>query len=130
MEGIVVELERDDEKHRRVTDSRGLFEMGNLRPGRWILKIYPTNLPEFYFIENSVVDIELGSGDKRVELIRVLPKKRKLKMIQDVGTLEIIQEDIQTDEVDFIEEGTDVRMQYETGISLSNRVSGFTNDAW
>ncbi|MEX0601874.1 MAG: carboxypeptidase-like regulatory domain-containing protein, partial [Bacteroidota bacterium] len=37
--GMVLELARDGEVHRRVTDNLGRFSFRDLRPGRWLLRV-------------------------------------------------------------------------------------------
>jgi len=121
LKGIIVELERDEDKLRRVTDERGLFFLEDLRPGKWQLKIYSINLPEYHFIENSIHTIQISPGESEIKLIRVLPRKRKLKIIKNTGTLEIMKTIDNVPKIEINTNNVDIRTQYEAGIKLFDK---------
>jgi hypothetical protein len=50
---VLVELSNGKDVIRRVTDNNGLFSFEGLRPGKWHLKVYEDNLPEYHYLENS-----------------------------------------------------------------------------
>jgi hypothetical protein len=84
---ILVELEMDGEIHRRMTDKKGCFSFEELRPGKWNVRVYPYNLPENHQLENELFNVELKPNDQHELTVRVLPKKRKIRMLQEGGTI-------------------------------------------
>lgn len=84
---IVVELAKGSEIKFRVTDRRGCFEFEELRPGKWTLKIYDNNLPKYHYLEKDTFEFELKPGQKEEVLVKVLPKKRRIRIIEEGGTL-------------------------------------------
>jgi len=84
---ILVECRRESETHRRVTDREGYFRFEKIRPGRWTLKVYDGNLPEYHYFEKGTFEMELQPGEQRIVAVKVLPKKRPIQMIEDGGVL-------------------------------------------
>ncbi len=84
---ILVEMKRDDELLRRLTDSQGYFKFEDLRPGSWELKFYDNNLPQYHKFEKSLYQIRLKPGEKKELLVKVVPEKRRIKMQQEGGLL-------------------------------------------
>jgi hypothetical protein len=83
----IVELRNNSEIKRDLTDSRGHFEFQQLRPGKWTLKIYSDNLPEYHYLEKDTLEVELKPG-QRIEIdAKVLPKKRRIRIIAEPQTL-------------------------------------------
>ncbi|MBN2414293.1 carboxypeptidase regulatory-like domain-containing protein [bacterium] len=89
--GVVVDLERGEERHRRISDRAGYFYIDDIRPGTWTLRIYPYNIPAYHQIEHQVCEIVLEPGEEHHTLVRVLPRRRKLQIIEDGGTIEVRQ---------------------------------------
>jgi len=83
----IVELRNSSEVRRTVTDNQGRFEFEEMRPGKWTLKIYDDNLPEYHYLEKNTFEIELAPGEKKEMLIRVLPRKRTIQVIEEGETL-------------------------------------------
>jgi len=65
-----------------VTDEKGYFRFKEVRPGKWILKVHSDNLPRYHYLEENTFSFELKPGDKKEMLIRVLPKKRPIHIIE------------------------------------------------
>jgi TolA-binding protein len=86
---IIVEMRRDDEVLRRVTDSKGFFSFEDLRPGDWTVQFFEKNLPQYHMFKNNVYHVNLKPGDKKKALIRVLPQKRRIQMQQEEKILAI-----------------------------------------
>ncbi|MEW5768090.1 MAG: carboxypeptidase regulatory-like domain-containing protein [bacterium] len=84
---MVVELANGSEIKRRLTDRRGRFEFEELRPDKWTLKIYDNNLPEYHYLEKDTFEFELKPGQEEEILVKVLPKKRRIQIIEEGGTL-------------------------------------------
>jgi len=83
----IVELKNRSEIRRTVTDRQGRFEFEELRPGRWILKIYSDNLPEYHYLEKDTFELELKPGQRTEISAKVLPKKRHIRIIAEPQTL-------------------------------------------
>lgn len=83
----VIELRDSSEVKRIVTDNQGYFAFDQVRPGRWTLKIDSDNLPEYYYFENGIFELELKPGQKMEIFIKVLPKKRRIRIIAEPQTL-------------------------------------------
>ena len=83
----IVELKNSSETKRTVTDRQGRFEFEELRPGKWIFKIYGDNLPEYHYIEKDASELELKPGQKKEISARVLPRKRRIRIIAEPQTL-------------------------------------------
>lgn len=89
---VVLELSSQLESWRVMTDRKGRFRFDNVRPGQWILTAYTDNIPQYHYLENSRIEIELAPGDAKEILMRVLPKKRTIQIIEE-GEL-LIEEEI------------------------------------
>ncbi len=67
---------------RLVTDRDGEFSLGDLRPGLWDVKVYDYNLPAFHYIDQPEFSIELTPGGEVSLPINVLPRLRRIQMIE------------------------------------------------
>jgi len=83
----IVELKSSSEIRRTVTDNQGCFEFEELRPGNWTLKIQPENLPDHQCLEQDTFDLQLKPGEKNQIDTKVLPKKRRIRMLAEAQTL-------------------------------------------
>lgn len=79
--GEVIEVTNGEETYRRLTDATGLASFTALRPGRWSLRIYESALPARHFAEKPLREIEVPPRGKILEEVRILPRKRRLKII-------------------------------------------------
>ncbi len=86
LKSFLVEMEKDGELLRQLTDEEGKFIFDELRPGRWLLRLYG-NLPEYHYFEQETYELELKPGESCDLAARVLPKKRSIRMIEDGGEL-------------------------------------------
>lgn len=84
--GVLVEISREDEILRTLSDESGEFSFADLRPGAWKFIAYKNNIPPYHYIQNPQEDIVLLPGGMKEIEVRVVPKKREIKMI-DNGTL-------------------------------------------
>lgn len=84
---VILEIKNISEKRRTITDRQGQFNFQELRPGEWTLKIYSYNLPEYHYLEKDSFEMELKAGQRREMLIKVLPKKRRIRIIAEPQTL-------------------------------------------
>ena len=80
---ILVEISRGEESVRQVTDDKGQFSFYDLRPGMWTLKVAADNLPPYHYVEKESYSVELKSGEEQVIDIQILPRVRKIQMIDE-----------------------------------------------
>ncbi|MCK4496044.1 MAG: hypothetical protein KAU91_06810 [Candidatus Aminicenantes bacterium] len=80
-----VEIINGLDVQRRVTDNKGRFCFEDLCPGRWTLRVYDTNMPEFHYLEKETFEFELKAGDKKEIEVRVLPRSRPIRIIEKGG---------------------------------------------
>jgi hypothetical protein len=81
LSNMLVRLEREDEILRRLTDRQGEFSFEDLRPGKWKLVVDDSNLPVHNQLEFNELEFDLKPGDFEMELIRVLPKRRRIQFL-------------------------------------------------
>jgi len=86
MAGEIVEISNSHETYRRQTDAKGAAVFGSLRPGVWKLKAYDSAMPANHFLEKAERELEIKVADRVTEVVRVLPRRRMLKLI-DGGSL-------------------------------------------
>ena len=80
---ILVEIARESESIRQMTDEEGRFYFHDLRPGKWTLKVADDNLPPYHYLEKPSYPVELKSGEEQDLVIPVLPRVRKIQMIDE-----------------------------------------------
>jgi hypothetical protein len=80
---IVVELTDGVETLRQATDENGQFSFGNLRPGKWSLKVYDNNLPPHYYFENEELQIDLKPGEAKETLFKAIPQVRSIQIVDE-----------------------------------------------
>ncbi|PKL42385.1 MAG: hypothetical protein CVV41_14695 [Candidatus Riflebacteria bacterium HGW-Riflebacteria-1] len=85
---ILIELSQDGASLRRASDSYGEFQFDSLKPGMWHYKVYEQSLPENHYLKNAEGEINLGSGETREVAFEVLPRKRRIQII-DEGEIKI-----------------------------------------
>jgi hypothetical protein len=83
LENVLVELTSGEEVARRATGADGAFVFEGVRPGKWRLLVYDYNLPAFHYLETPALDLDLTAGESKDVLVRVLPRVRHIKMIED-----------------------------------------------
>src|SRR5690606_33298200 len=79
--GGLVELTNGRETYRELTDADGEVVFDHLRPGIWTLKVHGNDLPAHHVIENPIQQIELAPGESGRALVRVLPKIRPIRFL-------------------------------------------------
>ena len=84
---ILLQLTGDSEVHRRITDSKGNFNFERVRPGRWRLEIVEGRIPKYYYLEKDAFDLHMAPAKDGEVVIRVLPKERRIRMLQEGATL-------------------------------------------
>ena len=79
----IIELRNSSEVRRTTTDNQGRFEFEEVRPGKWTLKIHTDNLPEYHYLEKDTFKLELKPGQRMKISTKVLPKKRRIRIIAE-----------------------------------------------
>jgi len=83
----IVEIKQGDYVKRQVTDVDGQFLFEELQPGKWTVKLYDNNMPENYQFEKETFEIELKPGEITKKNLKVIPKKRRIRYMQQGGQL-------------------------------------------
>ena len=84
---VVVELSDGSEVLRCMTDANGRFNFGGLRPGKWALKAHGSALPDHHHLAPQEIDVTLAPQQAETVLLRVVPTRRPIRVIQNGGTL-------------------------------------------
>lgn len=84
---VLVELIRDDEIQRRISDPFGGFVFEDIRPGTWTCRIVEANLPRYHRVEKNQIEITLEPGESKHLNVRVLPMKRRIRVLESGGNL-------------------------------------------
>ncbi|MBW3624126.1 MAG: hypothetical protein KY468_12030 [Armatimonadetes bacterium] len=82
LDGILVELVGEEETRRTLTDAAGGYLFEGLRPGTWKLTAYETGLPAYHYIENPSIPLQLKPKEQVEQVIRVLPRQRKIILVE------------------------------------------------
>ena len=61
--GFIIELSRNGQVLRTLSNAQGLFQFDNLSPGLWQLRVLRGNLPDGLSLSPEVQLLELGSGE-------------------------------------------------------------------
>ncbi|MFC1539090.1 SPOR domain-containing protein [Candidatus Latescibacterota bacterium] len=86
LDNVLLELNNDKEILRVLSGPKGVFSFDSIRPGTWSLKIYDDAIPMYHIIERSTRQIVLNPGDSQEIEVKVMPKQRQIKFL-DQGTV-------------------------------------------
>lgn len=78
----LLEFKGNVDTWRVLTDRKGRFRFDNVRPGQWTLTVSADNLPEYHYLERDVFEVELTPGEEKEMMIRALPRKRTIQIIE------------------------------------------------
>jgi len=81
LSGLIVEISNGTEIQRRISDNKGRFTFSDLRPGRWVMEIVGGTIPEYHFVEQQSLKVELLPGSKREVAFDILPRRRSIRII-------------------------------------------------
>lgn len=73
--GIVLELSGSFDRYRIASSEDGSFAFPLVRPGKYLLKIFQSTVPEGYLLNQSVIQLNLKPGEK----VQLHPEIRKKK---------------------------------------------------
>ncbi|HEU4455827.1 MAG TPA: hypothetical protein VFR81_22370, partial [Longimicrobium sp.] len=79
--GVVLELRRDGERRRLVTDADGRFLFADLGPGRWTLAVVRADLPPHHALERESVEIEIAPGATEQVALRAVARRREMRIV-------------------------------------------------
>ncbi len=80
---LVMELTREEESIRIISDQNGTFRFPNVRPGKWVLKVYSSGLDKQYVLKKDHFDFSLSPGEVKEITIAVQKKKRNIIFINN-----------------------------------------------
>jgi hypothetical protein len=84
---VAISLTNGSETLRRVSDERGRFNFSDLRPGRWTMRVDPLDLPENLRIATPETTVDIAEGASVTLEVRLLPRRRSIRLIQQGGVL-------------------------------------------
>jgi hypothetical protein len=90
MDGVVriaAELRHGNELLRRVADRNGRLRFSDLSPGRWVLE-FDEGSAEGRRLETLSMEFDVVSGAAIDTTIRLLPRRRSIRIIQEGGVLQ------------------------------------------
>jgi hypothetical protein len=83
LRGIVIEVKSaSGGVYYGQTDKRGRFFFEGLKPGDWEIRAYAKKMPELHVFEQDMFSLTLGEGESRELIFKVIPKKRRVRIIQ------------------------------------------------
>jgi uncharacterized membrane protein len=82
---VYLEITNGKEIRRTSTDNDGKFKFRDISPGKWTIILYNDFLPDYHYYEKEKVDIQVKPGENFEVNIRILPKVRKIKIL-DIDT--------------------------------------------
>lgn len=78
---LILESASTKEKIFISSDAQGSFAFDKLAPGRWLLKVLIPHMPTYHYLEQEEYLLDLFPGELKSLELKVLPIKRKLRMI-------------------------------------------------
>ncbi|MCI5052065.1 MAG: hypothetical protein MRY21_02880 [Simkaniaceae bacterium] len=95
---VIVRLEskESDLVYQEPSNSKGRFYFTNMRPGHYTLRIYARDLPRQTYLEKDTFDVFLAPSKQEEMEIRVLPKKRRYRMME--STYQSVKESLDNSE--------------------------------
>jgi hypothetical protein len=93
MAGVLLTVEGPGGSRKALSDDDGTFMFPALMQGRWSLKVPASAIQEGAFAEKTSFEFDLGPGQTDELTIKIYPKARQIRFI-DQGT---VSEDIQSE---------------------------------
>ncbi len=82
---VMIEISKDGEMHRQLTNAEGYFEFTDIRPGIWNLKVVHNDLYKQFVFDQEVFEVEITPGMHEQITIPVRRKERKIKFMQGLS---------------------------------------------
>jgi hypothetical protein len=79
---VRVEAWQDSEVHRVHTGAFGRFTFTDLRPGRWVIRIADSELPQLSTVEGDSVIVNVARGETQTAVVNIVPRRRKVRLVQ------------------------------------------------
>jgi outer membrane protein OmpA-like peptidoglycan-associated protein len=134
----LVELINEKEAKSLVTDRDGSFSFEGLHPGKWTLKVSDNDLPENHYFDKNSIEFNLKPAEKADVFIKVLPKIRRIKILEENGTTgvdaepteKVISKKAESVEIVSADEKTTIKTKTDKVVSdvASNGVGKYMND--
>jgi len=86
---VMIELRDASEIRRQMTDTGGWFHFEDVRPGEWVVNVFPLNLPENHFLEKETITLTIAPGASTEIVFKVLPVQRLIRLKNAGMTQEI-----------------------------------------
>lgn len=80
---VLVEISNGEDHLTQYTSSGGAFAFTGLRPGTWTVRIYPEDLPHYYFVEAEESRVEVAAGDEAHLELKILPRQRRINIMDE-----------------------------------------------
>ncbi len=78
---VVLELTDAVGRHRFLSDRNGHFSFKEVHPGPLTVRVVHAKLPAYYYLEQDIYTFDVTPGGQQHVLIRVLPERRQIRMI-------------------------------------------------
>ncbi len=75
---IVMELHRENESYRIISNPDGSFQFPFVRPGKWFLKIFRSGMDKQYNFEKDHFEFDFKPGETKELVVKVIKKKRRI----------------------------------------------------
>ncbi len=75
---IVLELNKENESYRIISNPDGSFTFPYVRPGKWFLKVYKSGIDKQYVLEKELFEFNFEPGDVEELVIKIRKKQRKI----------------------------------------------------
>lgn len=83
LSNVLIEISKDDEVFRQFTDEKGNFIFEDLRPGKWMLKVYEEGLPAYHYLVEKEFQFKLEPGEQKEFTIKVIKQIRFIQIIEE-----------------------------------------------
>lgn len=84
IKNLLMEAKKEEEVFRVLSDAYGQFSFQDLRPGKWIIKVYSKGLPSGYAIKREAFTLDLSAGQKYLLEVPIKQKAYKIKFQKSV----------------------------------------------
>jgi len=85
---VVLEIQKDNERYRTVTDGLGRYFFDGVPPGEWNLSVVHAQLPRYHYLENDTQMVNVGPGESVEADFAVLERQRRIQML-DTKTISV-----------------------------------------
>jgi len=94
LQEVLVILRSGERIYKRLTDQEGRFRIAGVPPGRWTVSIAEDGLPADLELERGQFVLDLEPGAKADVEFKLMPKPRRLKMLDPLKAIQISADEI------------------------------------